>query len=97
MITIATTEPEKNRWPFRLHAAYDETITRVLNVYEEMNREEPPNGLHWYIDHVERISPRNMERIRALGDGIAIQRRMAFQNEYSGALRGGFVEVLFCV
>jgi predicted amidohydrolase YtcJ len=23
-----------NRWPFRLHATYDETITRALNVYE---------------------------------------------------------------
>ena len=31
----------ENRWPFRLHATYDETITRALNVYEEINREIP--------------------------------------------------------
>ena len=31
----------ENRWPFRLHATYDETITRALNVYEEVNREIP--------------------------------------------------------
>ena len=31
----------KNRWPFRLHATYDESITRALNVYEEVNREIP--------------------------------------------------------
>jgi len=37
----------KNRWPFRLHATYDETITRALNVYEEVNREIPLQGLHW--------------------------------------------------
>src|SRR5580698_1921671 len=29
----------ENRWPFRLHATYDETISRTLNVYEEVNRE----------------------------------------------------------
>jgi predicted amidohydrolase YtcJ len=72
----------KNRWPFRLHATYDETITRALNVYEEVNREIPLQGLHWFIDHAETISQRNMERIRALGGGIAIQNRMAFQGEY---------------
>src|SRR5262245_17522971 len=40
-----------SRWPFRIHATYDETITRVLNVYEEVNREVPFNGLHWFFDH----------------------------------------------
>ena len=69
----------KNRWPFRLHATYDETITRALNVYEEVNREIPLQGLHWFIDHAETISQRNMDRIAALGGGIAIQHRMAFQ------------------
>src|SRR5580700_4664321 len=72
----------KNRWPFRLHATYDESITRALTVYEEVNREVPLRGLHWFIDHAETISQRNMERIAALGGGIAIQHRMAFQGEY---------------
>lgn len=72
----------KNRWPFRLHATYDETITRALNVYEEVNREVPLQGLHRFIDHAETISQRNMDRIAALGGGIAIQHRMAFQGEY---------------
>ena len=72
----------KNRWPFRLHATYDESITRALDVYEQVNREVPLNGLHWFIDHAETISPRNMERVRAMGGGIAIQDRIAFQGEY---------------
>jgi predicted amidohydrolase YtcJ len=72
----------ENRWPFRLHATYDETITRALNVYEEVNREIPFRGLHWFFDHCETISDRNIERIKALGGGIAIQHRMAFQGEY---------------
>ena len=72
----------QSRWPFRLHATYDESINRALNVYEEVNREVPLAGLHWFIDHAETISERNMERIKALGGGIAIQHRMAFQGEY---------------
>jgi predicted amidohydrolase YtcJ len=72
----------ENRWPFRLHATYDETITRALNVYEEVNREVPFDGLHWFFDHCETISDRNIERIKALGGGIAVQDRMAFQGEY---------------
>lgn len=70
------------RWPFRIHATYDESITRILDVYERVNRELPFDGLHWLIDHAETISPRNIERVRALGGGIAIQHRMAYQGEY---------------
>ena len=72
----------KNRWPFRIHSTYDESITRVLNVYEEVNKEVPFDGLHWIIDHAETVSERNIERIKALGGGIAIQHRMAYQGEY---------------
>lgn len=72
----------ENRWPFRLHATYDESISRFLNVFEEVNRHAPLEGLHWFLDHCETISDRNMERVKALGGGIAIQHRMAFQGEY---------------
>ncbi len=71
----------QNRWPFRLHATYDQTIERALNVYEAVDREVPFDGLHWIIDHAETISPRNIDRIRALGGGIAVQHRMAYQGE----------------
>ena len=70
------------KWPFRLHATYDETITRVLNVYEKVHREMPFDGLHWILDHCETISDRNIERVKKLGGGIAVQSRMAFQGEY---------------
>src|ERR1700757_269849 len=72
----------RKRWPFRLHATYDESITRALDVYEAVNREVPLKGLHWFIDHAETISQRNIGRIAALSGGIAIQHRMAFQGEY---------------
>lgn len=71
-----------NRWPFRLHATYNETIGRALNVFEKINRDVPFDGLHWFFDHAETISDSNLERVSNLGGGIAIQDRMAFQGEY---------------
>ena len=72
----------ERRWPFRVHATYDESISRFLSVFERTDRDFPLAGLHWFIDHAETISDRNLERVRALGGGIAIQHRMAFQGEY---------------
>lgn len=72
----------EQRWPFRLHATYDESISRMLDVFEKVDRDIPFNGLPWFFDHAETISPHNIERVRALGGGIAIQDRMAFQGEY---------------
>jgi predicted amidohydrolase YtcJ len=72
----------ENRWPWRLHATYNETISRALDVFEKVNRNVPFQGLHWFIDHAETITDRNIDRIAALGGGIAVQHRMAYQGEY---------------
>ena len=71
-----------SKWPFRLHATCNESITRFLDVFEEVNRDVPFKGLSWFFDHCETISDRNLERVKALGGGIAIQHRMAYQGEY---------------
>lgn len=70
------------RWPFRIHATYDETIERFLGVFERVNRDIPFSGLRWFFDHAETISEKSIDRTRALGGGIAIQHRMAYQGEY---------------
>ncbi|MEA2776441.1 MAG: hypothetical protein QOF90_1847, partial [Acetobacteraceae bacterium] len=72
----------QNRWPWRLHATYDETIGRALDVFERVNRDIPLAGLHWFFDHAETISEHSIDRIAALGGGIAVQHRMAYQGEY---------------
>ncbi|MEG3111607.1 amidohydrolase, partial [Pantoea sp. T14] len=72
----------EHRWPFRLHATYDESISRMLDVFEKVNRDIPFNGLHWFFDHAETVTQRNIDRIKELGGGIAVQHRMAFQGEY---------------
>ena len=72
----------EHRWPFRLHATYEESITRALDVFEAVNRDIPFSGTRFIIDHAETISARSIERVKALGGGIAVQHRMAFQGEY---------------
>ena len=72
----------QNRWPFRIHATYDETITRILDVFERSNRDVPFDGLRWFFDHAETISDRNIERMRRSAAASPIQHRMAYQGEY---------------
>jgi predicted amidohydrolase YtcJ len=72
----------QNRWPWRMHATYDETISRSLDVFERVNQDLPLAGLHWFFDHAETISDRSIDRIAALGGGVAVQHRMAYQGEY---------------
>ena len=71
----------KNRWPFRIHATYGESIERDLAVIEKVNRATPLNGLRWIVDHAETVNDDQLRRIKALGGGIAVQNRMYFQGE----------------
>src|SRR5437660_4057177 len=72
----------QNRWPWRMHATYDETISRALDVFERVKQDISLDGLHWFFDHAETISEQSIDRIAALGGGIAVQHRMAYQGEY---------------
>jgi predicted amidohydrolase YtcJ len=76
-------------WPFRIHATYDQSIRRFLNVFEKVDAKLGGNvlgpargGVRWWLDHAETISPDSMDRVAALGGGVAIQARMAYQGEY---------------
>ncbi|KJJ85885.1 TIM-barrel fold metal-dependent hydrolase [Candidatus Omnitrophus magneticus] len=72
----------KNRWPFRIHATYEETIKRFLNIFERVNKDIPFDKLRWWLDHAETISNESIERVASLNGGIAVQHRMAYQGEY---------------
>jgi len=73
-----------NGWPFRIHATYGETISLMLDVFEEVNQET--NGKlaskRWLFDHAETVKEKDLKRIKALNGGIAIQARMAYAGEY---------------
>lgn len=71
----------RHRWPFRLHATYDEAIGRFLDVFEAVNRDTPFAGLRWCFDRCETMSDANIARVAALGGGVTVQPRMAFQGE----------------
>ncbi|QBE65598.1 amidohydrolase [Pseudoduganella lutea] len=71
----------KNRWPFRIHATYGESIERDLAVIEKVDRELGLKGLRWFFDHAETISDDQLARVKKLGGGIAVQNRMYFQGE----------------
>jgi hypothetical protein len=72
----------RERWPFRIHATYGESIERLLGLFEKVDAEYAFNGLPWWIDHAETIQPTQIQRVQRLGGGIAIQNRMAFAGEY---------------
>ena len=65
-----------------MHATYDETIDQALDVFEKVNKDIPLEGLNWFFDHAETISEKSIDRIAALGGGVAVQHRMAYQGEY---------------
>jgi predicted amidohydrolase YtcJ len=71
----------QNHWPFRLHATYGESIDRMLTVFEKVNKDIPFNGLHWLFDHAETVTESELQRIKKLGGGIAVQFRMYYQGE----------------
>jgi len=50
----------------------NETIERALNAYEEVNR-NPLRRPALFFDHCETISDRNIDAVKALGGGIAVQ------------------------
>jgi predicted amidohydrolase YtcJ len=78
----------KDRWPFRLHATYGESIERMLAVFEKVNKDTPFNGLRWCFDHAETITDEQLERVKKLGGGVAVQFRMYYQGELYDKLYG---------
>jgi predicted amidohydrolase YtcJ len=72
----------KNNWPLRQHATYGESIRRIVDVFEQVKREQGRFVPRWAIDHAETVRDEDLRRIKAMGGGIAIQNRMAFAGEY---------------
>jgi predicted amidohydrolase YtcJ len=50
VLRAVTTVLASHQWPIRIHATYDETITRILDVFEPVFRETGYKS-RWVIDH----------------------------------------------
>ena len=70
----------EQQWPIRIHATYNESITRILDVFERVFGATGYKA-RWCIDHAETISAENIARVKKMGGGIAVQNRMAFAGE----------------
>jgi predicted amidohydrolase YtcJ len=64
-------------WPLTVHAILDESVGRVLDAFEIVNEAHPIAPLRFSLCHVECIGPANLERVKRLGVGLALQGRMA--------------------
>lgn len=64
-------------WPVTLHAILDSSIDRILDAIEIIDETTPVARLRWNLCHAECISTRNIERVRKLGLGLALQSRVS--------------------
>jgi predicted amidohydrolase YtcJ len=71
----------RRRIPFRMHISYNENITPFLDALEKMNETTPLDGLRWSIEHAETITPENIDRVKRLGGGIALDAKMALHGD----------------
>jgi predicted amidohydrolase YtcJ len=77
----AVTKFVERRMPFRIHLSYDENITPFLDALEKVNQQTPLDGLRWSIEHAETISQENIERVRKLGGGVALDAKMVLHGD----------------
>ena len=70
----------KAQWPIRIHATYDESITRMLDVFEKVFKE---TGYKAALVHRPRGDGLAAEHRadQGMGGGVAVQDRMAFAGE----------------
>ena len=73
----------RNHWPLRQHATNGESIKVIMDVFEQVQREQGRFAPRWAIDHAETVRDEELRRIKAMGGGIAIPNRMAFAGESS--------------
>lgn len=71
----------QKRIPFRMHMTYNENLTPFLDAMEEVVKTTPLDGMRFGIEHAETISDENIERIKKLGGGIALDNKMFLHGE----------------
>ncbi|HTK07479.1 MAG TPA: amidohydrolase, partial [Ktedonobacteraceae bacterium] len=75
-------------WPMHIHAVWDTTISAILDVWEEVDREFPLAGRRFSIAHADMITESDLARVQRMGIGIAIQDRLVFRSADSSRAWG---------
>jgi predicted amidohydrolase YtcJ len=81
-------ETARRGWPMHVHAVLDTSIDRILDSWESVHAEFPLTELRFSIAHADRISNRNIARLRALGAGVVLDDHLVFKAEASQRIWG---------
>jgi predicted amidohydrolase YtcJ len=87
LLTISRRVAERG-WPMHIHAVLDSSIDRILDAWETVHRETPLDQLRFSLAHADRISPRNVRRLAALGAGVVADDHQVFKAAASAACWG---------
>lgn len=69
----------ENGLPINIHAIHNESLSSILDVWEEVHRETPLNELRFSFSHADAISHENLLRAREMGIGMLVQDRMGMR------------------
>jgi predicted amidohydrolase YtcJ len=83
-----TRETARRGWPMHVHAVLDTSIDRILSSWEKVHAGYPLTDLRFSIAHVDRVSDRNIARMRALGVGAVLDDHLVFKAEASREVWG---------
>jgi predicted amidohydrolase YtcJ len=75
-------------WPLHIHAILDQSITTILDAWEQIGRPDDLADLRFTITHADQVGEDNLRRIRDMGVGLTIQDGMAFRGHDSIATWG---------
>ncbi|MEU7305824.1 amidohydrolase [Streptomyces sp. NPDC007206] len=75
-------------WPMNIHAVLDESIDPILTCWETVHERIPLHGLRFSLSHADRISPRNLRRLAAMGAGVVLDDHQVFKAGFSEAAWG---------
>jgi len=75
-------------WTLHQHAILDSTVADTLDVWEKVDADMPIAPRRFAFAHAEPVGDENLQRIKALGAGIAVQDRMLFRAADSATLWG---------
>jgi predicted amidohydrolase YtcJ len=68
----AVTKAAERGWIYQQHTLSSAEDDVAISAWEQVNAQIPIAPLHWSIAHAVTITPRNVQRLKALGAGLAL-------------------------
>jgi len=63
----------ERRMALQIHWENDSSVGEALSVFERLNKEVPITALRWFIAHLNNVTEKNLQRMKDLGIGWAMQ------------------------